>query len=89
LFPNGVSPFGLHEASGNVWEWTTDWYKVYEGGDEKASADFGVKFKVVRGGSWNYDSRFARCAYRYRLVPVSFDNTLGFRVLSPVSISGF
>ncbi len=89
LFPTGVSPFGLHDASGNVWEWTADWYQMYPGGDEKASADFGEKFKVVRGGSWYVNSRSARCAYRLRGAPDDFGTGVGFRILSPVSISGF
>ncbi|MEK7440938.1 MAG: hypothetical protein AABZ78_09095 [Chloroflexota bacterium] len=36
----------------------------------------------MRGGSWNNNSRNARCAYRNRNVPDNFNNNIGFRVLS-------
>ena len=87
LYPGGVSPYGIFDASGNVWEWTADWYQQYPGGE--ASDDFGEKFRAVRGGSWDYGRRDARCASRYRDVPGGFNNGLGFRVVSPGShISG-
>ena len=87
LYPGGVSPYGLFDASGNVWDWTTDWYQMYPGGE--VSDDFGEKFKVVRGGSWDFNRWFARCAYRGGGVPVDFYFVIGFRVISPGSISGF
>jgi hypothetical protein len=34
-----------------------------------------------RGGSWNNESRNARCAYRNRNQPDNSNNTLGFRLV--------
>ncbi len=76
-FAEGTSQAGLSDVSGNVWEWTDSWYDA-----EKI-------YRSVRGGSWYCNRRLARCAYRSRNVPDNFDNFIGFRVLSPGSISGF
>lgn len=81
LYPGGVSPFGLFDASGNVWEWTSSWYEKYPGGDDDDS--FGEKFRVVRGGAWDLDRVLARCASRNRGTPGDFYNLIGFRVFSP------
>jgi len=43
---------------------------------------FGDGRHIVRGGSWNNNSRNARCAYRNRNVPDNFNNNVGFRLLS-------
>jgi formylglycine-generating enzyme required for sulfatase activity len=88
--PAGDSPYGVADMVGNMWEWCSSLYKPYpyrsDDGREDVKAD---GERAVRGGSWVNNRRYARCAYRYRLVPDSFDYGFGFRVLSPGSISGF
>jgi formylglycine-generating enzyme required for sulfatase activity len=76
-FSEGNSPVGASDMSGNVWEWTSSWN------------DAKKVYRSVRGGSWGFDQYDARCAYRGRLVPGFFDDIVGFRVVSPGSISGF
>jgi serine/threonine-protein kinase len=53
LRPKNVSPFGVLDMSGNVWEWCADAFKPYAG----QSSGFAVPedAKVIRGGSFKSD----------------------------------
>lgn len=72
MFDDGISPCHGYDFSGNVWEWTNDWYQAYPGSDAR-SDDFGEKYRVVRGGSFFLASSLVRAAYRYWDVPLVFD----------------
>jgi iron(II)-dependent oxidoreductase len=50
-FGDSVSPYGVEDMIGNVWEWTADWYQAYP---DNTTADpyYGEQFKVTRGGGW-------------------------------------
>jgi formylglycine-generating enzyme required for sulfatase activity len=93
--PDGDSPFGCADMTGNVFEWTRSlWRKgiekaafVYpynpEDGRENLTAPKEIR-RVVRGGSFYDDARGARCATRGHYDPYFSD--VGFRVaVSPVS----
>lgn len=59
IFPNGASPYGVLELSGNVWEWCLNEY------DKPKNIGLGgSQVRVVRGGSWIYDRDGARAAVR-------------------------
>ncbi|MCI0696852.1 formylglycine-generating enzyme family protein [candidate division KSB1 bacterium] len=85
IFPNGASPYGVLEMSGNVWEWTRClWGKNYpydpNDGREQLDASRDV-LRVLRGGAFYVNVRFVRCAARYRDDPFNRVRNLGFRVV--------
>ena len=85
--PQGTSPYGCADMAGNVWEWTSSLYKdyPYKSGDGREDQDdHGAR--VFRGGSFNYDARIVRSAYRVRYDPNARNYLVGFRVCaSPIS----
>lgn len=63
--PNGL---GIYDMSGNVWEWTNDWYdKNYYSSSPKNNPQGanGGQIPVLRGGSWSNVPRDSRAAFRY------------------------
>ncbi|MFN0176642.1 MAG: SUMF1/EgtB/PvdO family nonheme iron enzyme [Saprospiraceae bacterium] len=79
--PNGV---GLHDMSGNVWEWCQDvWHESYKDAPEDGSAweqGGDNSRRVFRGGSWYNDPFSCRAAYRNRPSPGSRSIYIGFRL---------
>jgi formylglycine-generating enzyme required for sulfatase activity len=78
--------WGLHDMSGNVWEWCEDdWHDSYAGAPDDGTAwidndNRSQSPKCLRGGSWNYNPDNCRSAYRGRSIPGDRVNLSGFRV---------
>ena len=62
-----ANPFGLHDMSGGVAEWTADcWVKDHRDrpGDGSARDKTSCQQRVLRGGSWRDDASYLRAASR-------------------------
>jgi len=81
-YSGAVSPYGVLDMAGNVWEWTFDWFQSayydvtpYENPRGPASGSS----RVMRGGSWHNTADGVRTVARASIKPDDTFDTLGFR----------
>jgi formylglycine-generating enzyme required for sulfatase activity len=71
-YSDGVSPYGIYNMSGNVWEWVNDKYSTND-------KEF---LWVMKGGSWAYLPYSLLTANRGNTFYLNSYNNLGFRCVS-------
>jgi Notch-like protein len=87
--------WGLYDMSGNVLEWTWDWYdETYPAGTTSAPivdpvGPASATNRVLRGGGWLYRASVARSGVRFRDPPGARAGNFGFRLaLTVPDLSG-
>jgi len=76
MYPQGASPSGVMDMSGNVWEWCLNEYR------NAANVQLtGNETRAPCGGSWNSNQADARCWCRNRYSPNDRLSLIGFRVV--------
>jgi uncharacterized repeat protein (TIGR02543 family) len=79
LKPNEL---GIYDLCGNVAEWCWDWYADLKEGTQTnyRGPDTG-KYRILRGGSWNYNAATIRVDYRNSYNQNYRDANIGFRAV--------
>ncbi|HLX28314.1 MAG TPA: SUMF1/EgtB/PvdO family nonheme iron enzyme [Casimicrobiaceae bacterium] len=78
--PNGL---GLYDMTGNVWEWTSDWFDEGVGVQDPkndAASEADARMRSLRGGYWGDLASFVHVTRRIGLVPSAHGVGYGFRV---------
>ena len=71
--------WGLYDMAGNVEEWCHDGYQKNLGSSAQTDPVGSGKYRVLRGGSWDYPSNYLRAAKRHDHSPTNRNSVIGFR----------
>lgn len=74
-FPDGATPEKVYNLAGNVAEWTASDDSLYPGSTAKLTPGS----KIVRGGGFSLDRKYASATKRTQVPPDTIDPALGFR----------
>lgn len=87
-YTDGISPYGLYDVAGNVWEWVFDYFSptYYQISPENnPRGPLSSTYRSIRGGGWNNPSSGMRVVQRYSVRPDLSLDTLGFRCAMDVN----
>lgn len=86
-FPSGVSWVGALDMSGNLWEWTSGILCAYPYSVDQCEVsqeNDSVRYRTLRGGSWNGANFVVRTANRNEHAPIDQATIFGFRCVRSV-----
>jgi formylglycine-generating enzyme required for sulfatase activity len=86
-FKEDVSEYGVHDLAGNVSEWVEEWFAPYPG-NPMTSYEERNKYRVLRGGSWDYAHSIANGHHRQYALPRSQMTAIGFRCVKAADEAG-
>jgi formylglycine-generating enzyme len=86
-FKEDVSEYGVHDLAGNVSEWVEEWFAPYQG-NPMTSYEERNKYRVLRGGSWDYAHSIANGYHRQYALPQSQMTAIGFRCAKAADEAG-
>ena len=76
-----ANELNLYDMSGNVHEWTEDWYSNYTSDAQVDPTGPATGTTCVyRGGSWYFDEWFCRVSFRNSVEPTYRSNGIGLRL---------
>jgi formylglycine-generating enzyme required for sulfatase activity len=75
-YPEGVSPYGVYDLAGNVWEWCLNLSH-----EQKFETDLTqAGDRIVRGGTFISPGQRSKISFHYHLNPEIYYATTGFRL---------
>jgi formylglycine-generating enzyme required for sulfatase activity len=86
-YPGCLSPYGVLDLPGSMWEWCADWYgeSYYaESPSRDPKGPASGRFRVMRGGAWMSQPLWLRTAHRFKASPSSRNFDHGFRCADDV-----
>ena len=86
-FKEDVSEYGVHDLAGNISEWVEEWFAPYPG-NPMTSYEERNKYRVLRGGSWDYAQSIANGYHRQYALPQSQMVAIGFRCVKSADEAG-
>jgi sulfatase modifying factor 1 len=86
-FKGDVSEYGVYDLAGNVSEWVEEWFAPYPG-NPMTSYEERNKYRVLRGGSWDYAHSIATGYHRQYALPQSQMTAIGFRCVKAADGAG-
>jgi formylglycine-generating enzyme required for sulfatase activity len=86
-FREDVSEYGVNDLAGNVSEWVEEWFAPYPG-NPMTSYEERNKYRVLRGGSWDYAHSIANGYHRQYALPQSQMTAIGFRCVKAADATG-